>query len=74
MPVYCSEKLAYYEEHWTAPEAALGFDHWGARYYENIYEAFTKGAPLEVPLSQVKRQIRVIEECHRQNPFPKLEK
>ena len=74
MPVYCSEKLSYYEEHWTAPEKALGFDHWGTGYYENIYEAITKGAPLEVTLEQVKRQVRVIEECHRQNPFPKLEK
>ena len=27
---------------------------------------------LEVTLDQVRRQIMVIEECHRQNPFPKM--
>jgi len=71
MPLYCSEKLHFYEEHWKAPEYALGFDCWGTKYYENIYDAFTKGKPLTVSLDQVKRQIRVIEECHRQNLFPK---
>ena len=74
LPVYCGEKLHFYEEHWKAPEYALGFDNWGTKYYENIYEAFTKGAPLVVSLAQVKRQIRVIEECHRQNPLPKFVK
>ena len=57
-----------------APEAALGFDDWGTRYYRNIYDAYTSGAPLAVSLEQVKRQIRVIEECHRQNPLPKFVK
>ena len=74
MPVYCSEKLNFYEGTWKAPESALGFDDWGTKYYLNIYEAFTKGAPLVVPLAHVKRQIRVIEECHRQNPLPKTVK
>ena len=74
LPVYCSEKLGFYEEHWKAPESALGFDDWGTKYYKNIYDAYTKGTPLVVSLAQVKRQIRVIEECHRQNPLPKFVK
>ena len=74
LPRYCGEKLKFFEEHWKAPEAALGFDDWGTRYYRNIYDAYTAGAPLKVSLEQVKRQIRVIEECHRQNPLPKFVK
>ena len=74
MPAYCGESLHFYEENWKAPDYALGMDCWGVRYYENIYDAFINGAPLEVTLDQVKRQIRVIEECHRQNPFPKFVK
>ena len=30
------------------------------------------GKPMEVTLDQVRRQIMIIEECHRQNPFPKM--
>ena len=74
LPIYCRDQMSYYEEHWTASEAATHMEHWGTRYYENIYDAMTKGAPLVVTLAQVKRQIRVIEECHRQNPFPKTVK
>lgn len=74
LPVYCGEKLAFYQEHWTATERAQNVDLWGCCYYQTIYDALTKGAPLVVTLDQVKRQIRVIEECHRQNPFPKTVK
>ena len=74
LPLYCGEKLKFFEGHWKAPESALGFDDWGTRYYRNIYDAYTSGAPLRVSLEQVKRQIRVIEECHRQNPLPKFVK
>ena len=37
----------------------------------DIYEGITTGKPTEVQLEHVKRQIRIIEECHKQNPFPK---
>ena len=47
------------------------FDDWGTKYYVNIYDAITTGAPIKVKLSQVRRQIAIIEECHRQNPLPK---
>ena len=40
----------------------------------NIYDALTTGAPLKVKLSQIRRQIAIIEECHRQNPLPKFVK
>ena len=71
MPVYCSEEMHIFEEKWTCPAYATGFDYMGADYYKDIYEALTTGKPTEVQLAQVKRQIRIIEECHRQNPIPK---
>jgi predicted dehydrogenase len=37
-------------------------------YYNMLYKTLTRGVPLEVTLEQVRRQIAVIEECHRQNP------
>jgi hypothetical protein len=39
--------------------------------YLNLYQAMVNGKPLEVQFDEVKRQIKVIEECHRQNPLSK---
>ena len=71
MPVYCGEDMHIYEEKWTCPAYANTFDCWGTDYYKDIYEGITTGKPTEVQLEHVKRQIRIIEECHKQNPFPK---
>ena len=71
LPQYCWEKLNFYNEKIELPEAVNSFDDWGTRYYLNIYDAITNGAPLVVKLSQVRRQIAIIEECHRQNPMKK---
>ena len=70
LPVYCSEKLDFYYEKIELPDSSITFDDWGTRYYCNIYNAITKGTPVEVQLSQVRRQIAIIEECHKQNPLP----
>ena len=70
LPVYCSEKLDFYYEKIELPESSISFDGWGSRFYCNVYDAVTKGTPLEVQISQVRRQIAIIEECHRQNPLP----
>ncbi|MBE6377969.1 MAG: Gfo/Idh/MocA family oxidoreductase [Lentisphaerae bacterium] len=69
LPLYCWEKLNFYSEKIELPEAVNSFDDWGTRYYTNIYNAITNGEPLVVKLSQVRRQIAIIEECHRQNPM-----
>ena len=37
-----------------------------------LYKSLTEGAALEITPVQVRQQIAVIEECHRQNPMPKL--
>ncbi|MBO4304055.1 MAG: Gfo/Idh/MocA family oxidoreductase [Lentisphaeria bacterium] len=64
----------YYENKWNPPIDNCGFDYMGSIYYQNIYEAILHGAPLKVTWEQVRRQIAVIEECHRQNPLPKTVK
>jgi predicted dehydrogenase len=74
LPIYCSEKLDFFHEKWTSPDSANTFDDWGTKYYLNIYDAITTGAPITVKLSQIRRQIAIIEECHRQNPLPKTVK
>ena len=68
---YCSEKLEMYEECWTDPVPRTAA--WLARrYYEQLYQTLTQGKPFFCTLEQVRVQIAIIEECHRQNPLPKL--
>lgn len=66
---YCSEKLVLHEEKWETPEEAANglFDYMATRFYRNLHDALVSGAPLEVPLEQVRQQIAVIQEAHRQN-------
>ena len=72
LPIYCGEDMHIYEEKWSAPAFANSFDCWGTDYYKDIYEGIINGSPIEVKLEQVKRQVRIIEECHRQNPAEKF--
>ncbi len=66
---YCSEQLPFHEEKWDAPSEAASnlFDYMACAYYKNLYDNLTTGAPLEVTLAQVRQQIAVIQEAHRQN-------
>ena len=71
-PSYCSDKLVFHEDHWDVPpEDKDLFNSMAARFYNNLYDALTTGAALEIPPEQVLQQIAVIEECHKQNPLPK---
>jgi hypothetical protein len=38
-----------------------------------VYNHLTQGTPLVVTPQQVRRQIAVMEEAHRQNPLSRLE-
>ena len=71
LPIYCSEQVNYYEEVCTLPNSSLPMDSWGNKYYKQLYAALTEGTPMDVTLEQVRRQIMIIEECHKQNPLPK---
>lgn len=73
-PSYCSDPgLKWHEEQWTVPaEDKDLFNSMAAKFYDNLYEALVNGAALVVPPEQVRQQIAVIEECHRQNPLSRL--
>ena len=41
-------------------------------FYEMLYKTLTENVPLEITPQEVRQQIAVMEECHRQNPLPIL--
>jgi len=72
-PSYCSEKLTWYEDSWDVPEAQKDlFNSMAAQFYDNLYDALTKGTSLIAKPEHVRQQVAVIEECHRQNPLSRL--
>ena len=72
---YCREDLPWREETWTPPATQYtGYQLASQRFYDNLHDVLTAGAEPVVTPQQVRRQIAVIEECHRQNPLPKLGK
>ncbi|MHB9131836.1 MAG: Gfo/Idh/MocA family protein [Armatimonadota bacterium] len=69
---YCSEQLPWVEETWEpSGDEGNSFRNNSRAFYNNIYDVLVNGAELIVKHEQVRRQIAVIEECHRQNPLPK---
>jgi len=73
-PSYCSDPgLKWHEQEWNVSEADKDlFSSMSGKFYSNLYDAITTGAPLVIPAEQVRQQIAVIEECHRQNPLSRL--
>lgn len=69
LPAYCSEKLEWHEGAWEMPAGEDMFAMMSRSYYDMIHAHLTRQAPLTVTLRQVRQQIAVIEECHRQNPL-----
>lgn len=67
LPAYCSEKLTWYEESWDG-DAMSPFTFAVKKYYDTVYNHLTEGTPLVVTMDQVRQQIAVINEAHRQNP------
>ena len=73
LPVYCADPtILYYEEKYTNPANLNEFDYMGELYYLELFEALRNGKKMQVQLSHVRRQIAVMEECHRQNPFERF--
>lgn len=69
---YCREQLQWVEKEWTVPKSkARMFPYMARQFYNHLYATLTEGAPLAITPQQVRRQVAVIEECHRQNPLPK---
>jgi len=83
-PAYCSEKLEWVEKTWPSADNA-GEEKSSASYvpsappddpaiafYNMLYDHIVNGGILEVTPQQVRQQIAVMEECHRQNPMSRL--
>lgn len=67
-PAYCIDNLKFYEEHWDIPEEQKDlFMTMVASFYGMLYKTLVYGKTLEITPQQVRQQIAVIEECHRQN-------
>lgn len=70
---YCREDLVLHEETWEVPKEQTNlFDTMALQFYDNLYNALTNGEELIVKPEQVRQQIAVVEECHRQNPLSKI--
>lgn len=64
---YCTETLTWHEDSWTVPPASADlFATMSGQFYADLYRTLTEGAPLVITPDQVRRQIEVIDECHRQ--------
>jgi len=67
LPAYCGESLKWYEESWDGDPQAP-FIAAVRIYYDQIYRLFTEGIAHEIRPEQVRQQIAVTREAHRQNP------
>jgi len=68
-PAYCGETLKWYTRKWKVPPTKKDlFQSTGTSFYKMLYKHILKGESLEITPEQVRQQIAVIEECHRQNP------
>lgn len=73
---YCSELLPWQTESWTPPEHDGKTDTFlllSRAAYSNFFAVLKEGAEADIRLEEVRRQVRVLEEAHRQNPLPRLE-
>lgn len=69
---YCSETLPWEEYRWTAPPPMRGanwFDGIVPAFYDDLHAVLVQGRPRSIRLDQVRRQVAVLEEAHRQNPL-----
>ncbi len=77
---YPQETLPWVEKSWQIKpdeaKQAVGytlrsFPSGPERFYDNIYNAMNGQEKLLITLPQVRRQIMILEEAHRQNKFPR---
>ncbi len=66
LPAYCSETLKWYEKSWDGDPQAP-FIAAVQTYYDQIYLLFTEGREHDIKLNQVRQQLAIIREAHRQN-------
>ena len=65
---YCGEELDWREEIWNYNPKLDNFSMISKGFYDDAYAILTENAPRTITFDQVRRQIAVMEEAHRQNP------
>ena len=71
-PAYCREELVWHEKVWEAPQDRGGFFQSNTiDLYKMIYGVLKEGKPLDITPAQIRQQIAVMVEAHKQNPMPK---
>jgi len=69
---YCGEELPWREHEWTVPDEEGDLFRATCRgFYRDAHAVLTTGAERTIRLDEVRRQIAIIEACHRQNPLPR---
>jgi hypothetical protein len=71
LPLYCGEQLTWHEDSWSVNDEGT-FTYASGKLYSTVYDHLTRGTPLTVTAEQVRRQIEIIEEAHRQNPLSRF--
>jgi predicted dehydrogenase len=74
---YCSEQLAWNEETWVYNDQnsnATGFVGMVHALYNNLYDVMVNGAAQVIKHEEVRKQVRIMQEAHRQNPLPRNKK
>ncbi|MBQ2765489.1 MAG: gfo/Idh/MocA family oxidoreductase, partial [Clostridia bacterium] len=71
-PIYCGEKLTWYEESWSAKDSGA-FTTAVDAYYTMIYNYLENGEPMEIMPYQVRQQMAVADLAHKQNPLPTID-
>ena len=66
-PQYCRDDLKWHEDSWT-PSDGSAMAQAVSQYYDMLHRTLTRGRKLEVTMAEVKQQVAVMEECHRQCP------
>lgn len=73
-PAYCQESLKWYEGSWDLPEEQSDiYQYMAMEFYNRFYEAFLNGTQPDISLQAIRLQTAIIEECHRQNPFSRID-
>ncbi len=69
---YCSENLSWYEESWSFKNGKyVPFVAIVHSLYSNLYDVLVNGAEPAIKHEEVRKQIYVMEEAHKQNPLPR---
>lgn len=71
-PTHCKETLVWTEESWSIADEKVN-PPLQRVFYEQLFDTIANGAPLVVTPQQIRQQIAIIEECHRQNPLPQFQ-